>query len=407
MSYRELRNFCEIMRALGYPRLISMENFRKPNFELVADILFWLAQRYDPNTDISDDIDEEKHRVEFIKSVTMLFLTKARIRLNPKKLYQADGNAVQEILKVAGMLYKAYSSAGNEEEQRTDFALPTKLSNLKSFKSLAQEITDSGAKLHDLMEKEGDLKAHREKALQFLDNISNIASNSEQAYIEKNVREIVKQQTENIESMKKYVVNLERDEKLLEEKIRRQSTELDRAENRLKSLTNVRPGFMDEYERMEQELERLYAKYLEKFRNLDYLEHELDLYSQAEEEKFLESQKALKRMQDRIKDEEMRELRGEQEIDEGLLEQQLLRGDDMGSRAGSRAGVGRANATGTNFHKPAQGKQNQFQGSLSGPQDDDDDDQEDDDQEDDDDDDRRGGGRFGGDDDDGDDDNDF
>ena len=40
MSFRELRNFCEIMRALGYPRLVSMENFRKPNFELVADILF-------------------------------------------------------------------------------------------------------------------------------------------------------------------------------------------------------------------------------------------------------------------------------------------------------------------------------------------------------------------------------
>lgn len=131
---------------------------------------------------------------------------------------------------------------------------------------------------------------------------------------DRNVREIIKQQTENIENMKKYVTNLEKDEKLLEEKIRRQSTELERAEKRLKSLTNVRPGFMDEYERMEQELERLYAKYLEKFRNLDYLEHQLDLYSQAEEEKFQESQKALKRMQDRIKDEEMRILRGEEEV---------------------------------------------------------------------------------------------
>ncbi len=37
--------FTEIMRALGYPRLISMENFRLPNFELVADCLYWLVQR--------------------------------------------------------------------------------------------------------------------------------------------------------------------------------------------------------------------------------------------------------------------------------------------------------------------------------------------------------------------------
>jgi hypothetical protein len=37
--------FTEVMKALGYPRLISMENFRLPNFELVADCLYWLVQR--------------------------------------------------------------------------------------------------------------------------------------------------------------------------------------------------------------------------------------------------------------------------------------------------------------------------------------------------------------------------
>ena len=45
MSFRELRNFTETMRCLGYPRLISMENFRTPNFELVADLLYWLLKR--------------------------------------------------------------------------------------------------------------------------------------------------------------------------------------------------------------------------------------------------------------------------------------------------------------------------------------------------------------------------
>lgn len=42
-----LAGFCEIMRYLGYPRLISMENFREPNFPLVADCLEWLVRRYD------------------------------------------------------------------------------------------------------------------------------------------------------------------------------------------------------------------------------------------------------------------------------------------------------------------------------------------------------------------------
>lgn len=106
MSYRECRNLCEMLRSLNYHRIISLENFTKPNFELVADILYWLAQRYDPQVDISDNINEESDRVEFMRSIVTLFATKARIKLNPKRLYQADSEAVPEILKITTMLYK-------------------------------------------------------------------------------------------------------------------------------------------------------------------------------------------------------------------------------------------------------------------------------------------------------------
>jgi hypothetical protein len=41
-----------------------------------------------------------------MRSIVTLFTTKARIKLNPKKLYQADGEAVQEILKITTILYK-------------------------------------------------------------------------------------------------------------------------------------------------------------------------------------------------------------------------------------------------------------------------------------------------------------
>ncbi len=57
MSFRDLRNFTEVMRTLGYPRLISVENFRVPNFELVADILYWLVHRWDPRAILNDDIE--------------------------------------------------------------------------------------------------------------------------------------------------------------------------------------------------------------------------------------------------------------------------------------------------------------------------------------------------------------
>jgi clusterin-associated protein 1 len=49
--------------------MISMENFRQCNFPLVADILKWLVERYDPKAAIPMDIDGEQDRVIFIKAV--------------------------------------------------------------------------------------------------------------------------------------------------------------------------------------------------------------------------------------------------------------------------------------------------------------------------------------------------
>lgn len=208
MSYRELRNFCEIMRALGYHRNISIENFRDPNFELVADILYWFAMRYDPKADISDNIEDEKDRVIFIRSVCQLFASKARITLNPKKIYESQGYAVKEMLKIAQMMYKAMQSSSgvNAEDEEAasllDFNLSSKLHNLKAARQLATEITESGAKLFDLLGQEKDLRESREKALEFLDSISrNLDTNTEQQYIEKCIRNIIDQQTRKMQEM--------------------------------------------------------------------------------------------------------------------------------------------------------------------------------------------------------------
>lgn len=225
MSYRELRNFCEIMRALGYSRNISMENFRDPNFELVADILYWFAMRYDPKADISDDIEDMKDRVVFIKQICQMFATKARIILNPKKLYEAQGQAVKEMLKIATMMNKAMQSTEtiDEDDNNTnmmDFNTSAKLHNLKAARQLASEIADSGAKLFDMLGQERELKIHRDKALEFLDSISrNLDTNTEQQYIEKCIRNIIDTQTRKMEEMKETVKALRQDEAELVNKI--------------------------------------------------------------------------------------------------------------------------------------------------------------------------------------------
>ena len=47
-----------------------------------------------------------------------------------------------------------------------------------------------------------------------------------------------------------------------------------------------RPAFMDEYEKIEEDLQKQYETYVEKFRNLSFLEHQLEDYHRLEQERF-------------------------------------------------------------------------------------------------------------------------
>jgi len=320
MSFRELRNFAEALRSLGYPRLVSMENFRSPNFELVADILDWLIHRFDPNSHIDDDISTEAKRVAFLKSAVEKVVLKVGIRMNPRKLYQADGYAVKELLKLAEKLSEAQRSvtlgAAPDVGDET-FTLNSKLHDLKSTRSLCSQIVENGASLHDLLMGETDCRKDREKAINFLDGISrNLGSNSEIEAIERAVGGVLGAHKSQLEQMKAMTEELQKDEKSLEGKIKKKRQELERQRKRLDQLTTVRPAFMDEYEQLEQELEKYYDQYVGRFRNLDYLEFELDRFNKDEEEKMEENKRALKKMQKRLRDEEWRMLRGEGEDDE-------------------------------------------------------------------------------------------
>ena len=85
--------------------------------------------------------------------------------------------------------------------------------------------------------------------------------------------------------MSQRLENLASDEANLEMKIEKKKQELERNQKRLRSLANVRPAFMDEYERLEEELSRQYQGYVEKQCNVSYLEHQLDEYHKAERDR--------------------------------------------------------------------------------------------------------------------------
>lgn len=49
----------------------------------------------------------------FVRSVVQFMASKAHIKLHAKKLYQADGYAVKEVLKVTSVLYNAMKLNSN------------------------------------------------------------------------------------------------------------------------------------------------------------------------------------------------------------------------------------------------------------------------------------------------------
>ena len=62
------------------------------------------------------------------------------------------------------------------------------------------------------------------------------------------------------------IENVASNEANLEAKIEKKKVELDRNQKRLFTLKKVRPAFMDEYEKLEEELKKLYEEYIIKFR---------------------------------------------------------------------------------------------------------------------------------------------
>ncbi len=316
MSYRELRNFTEMMRSLGYPRIISMENFRVSNFKLVAEIIFWLIKRFDPKADIPDVIEDERDRVEFIRSVSQFFYQNLKIKLNLKKLYSSDGYSVQELIKIVEILYKAKNTIKYRED--IDFSaeldITSRKQDLAQCKQLSTEIVETGFSLLDLLDKEKMLKESREKAIAFLENLTkNSDSKKESEEIEKKIISILQNQQSTLEQLDDHLAQLKSKSVELEEEIKMKTIEYERAEKRLESLNNAKPAHFNEMRQMEAELSHVYRIYVEKIRNHDFLSSQLEKYHIMDEERNKNIDKELKIMKENMQMNDVKNLYDENE----------------------------------------------------------------------------------------------
>ena len=215
---------------------------------------------------------------------------------------------MKELLKIATILHSAMKHAmNNDSSTAPPPGLGIKLQEVKRARQLASEIGNSGAALYDMLGAEQESREARQRAL---------AKPLNMETIERAVQDSITQLTDEVDKMNTQLQQLSADEGSLQSRIEKKKAELERAEKRLKSLQAVRPAFMDEYDRLEQEMAKLYETYLERFRNLDYLERELDQYNQEEQEKLDERDRVMQALQSKLKDEERRILRGETEAND-------------------------------------------------------------------------------------------
>lgn len=120
--------------------------------------------------------------------------------------------------------------------------------------------------------------------------------------------------------MEETVKQLKLDEAELLNKLSRRKQEMERAEKRLKGIENVKPEYQEEYERLEAELQKYYSVYVEKFTNIDYLEHELDMYNLKDSQRRQKQQEVIDKFKDQQKRAEKEEIfNDEREEDDGMF----------------------------------------------------------------------------------------
>ncbi|KAA0187208.1 hypothetical protein HAZT_HAZT007472 [Hyalella azteca] len=263
-----------MLRALGYPRLVSVENFRTPNFPLVAEVLAWVVKRFDPKAeDLPSIVETEHDRVLFIRMVAQFMATKAHVRLNTKKLYQADGFAVQEILKALTLLYSALQNNDPDNDLEDEggtthnFDMSNRTGELKQIRALASNITTKGAALFDLLRREVNLREMRtnvmNRPLEVID-------------VERGLQEAVAACEAELRETQKAIENVATDEATVEAKCEKKKTALERNQKRLLAIKKSRPAFMDEYEKLEEQLKIHYNTFVQRFMSLSYLELRLE-----------------------------------------------------------------------------------------------------------------------------------
>lgn len=289
---------------------------------------------------IAADIDTATDRVLFLQTIGRAMFAKSRIKLNLRKLYTADGHAVRELLKIARLLYDASRSADAAGGSAADgdggagaVALPVDAAQMRAVRDLAAEVQAVGNRLQEALLREADLARARQRA----------AFSTDSAVVEDQLREAVQAVHSSAAAMEAQAEGLEKERRALEAKMKKRGDELERQRQRLTAVQGVRPAYMAEHERLQGELGALFAEYLERHRNLEYLQRRLEAQEARERKEAEDDERRMRKVQAKMQREMAGVLGGNHEVDDSGFDSMEsgdvdLDDDDDDSGAGGKAG---------------------------------------------------------------------
>ncbi|XP_016956355.1 clusterin-associated protein 1 isoform X2 [Drosophila biarmipes] len=281
MSFKDVRDLGEHLKLLGFPRVFPLQSLASPHgslasFHIVTELLQWLAGLMEPGATLPGGVESEEQRVLLVRSATEFFVTKAAIRLNPKKLYAAAAVTAAELQKVTRLLTAPVQNEGDrdEEDQRDQYRslnpvdIGDKMDELRKARELAADLTQRGSTIYELLSKELLNKETR---------LSQAQRPLELLSVERTLKNAIQASQVRLQSSKAQLEAAKVESNALGSKLQRRRAELERTRQRLEALHRIRPAHMAEFEDCEKELQQLFQRFFLRLHVRDALKSQLEL----------------------------------------------------------------------------------------------------------------------------------
>jgi len=266
---------------LGFPRVFPLQSLANPHgslasFHIVTELLQWLAGLMEPGATLPGGVESEEQRVLLVRSATEFFVTKAAIRLNPKKLYAAAAVTAAELQKVTRLLTTPVQNEEDrdEEDQRDQYRslnpvdIGDKMDELRKARELAADLTQRGSTIYELLSKELLNKETR---------MSQAQRPLELLSVERTLKNAIQASQVRLQSSKAQLEAAKVESNALGSKLQRRRAELERTRQRLEALHRIRPAHMAEFEDCEKELQQLFQRFFLRLHVRDALKSQLEL----------------------------------------------------------------------------------------------------------------------------------